>query len=50
MKANASEKQIIQTKMAEVIDTKNKLEKEIIILQHQKEQLTKELKEKTTKY
>ena len=36
--------------MSEVVENKNKVEKEIIVLHHQKEQLTKELKQKTTKY
>jgi hypothetical protein len=30
--------------MSEVVENKNKLEKEIIVLQHQKEQFAKELK------
>ena len=50
MKTHTSEKEVFQNKINEIKELNSTVEKDVMTLQHQKNEITKQLKEITKKY
>ena len=50
MKTHTGEKEVFQNKINEIKELNSTVEKEVMTLQHQKNEITKQLKEITKKY